>query len=155
MAIPLLCSGLERLAMVLYSIPDIRLFWSRDSGFLSQFANLRPDESFTYQPVSVHPQLFMDVSFWLPSSPSIHPPQVDAMLEMKADVRDAIRSIGGDWVEQVQLIDDFWAEKRARRSHCYRITYRSMERALTKDEVNQVHSKIRRHLEERFGAEIR
>lgn len=29
--------GLERWAMKLYDIPDIRLFWSSDSGFLSQF----------------------------------------------------------------------------------------------------------------------
>lgn len=29
--------GLERLAMTLYDIPDIRLFWSMDTGFLNQF----------------------------------------------------------------------------------------------------------------------
>lgn len=29
--------GLERLAMCLYNIPDIRLFWSIDTGFLNQF----------------------------------------------------------------------------------------------------------------------
>ena len=28
--------GLERLAMVLFSVPDIRLFWSGDQRFLSQ-----------------------------------------------------------------------------------------------------------------------
>ena len=35
--------GLERLAMVLYSIPDIRLFWSTDTGFLGQFSHCQPD----------------------------------------------------------------------------------------------------------------
>lgn len=41
--------GLERLAMKLYSIPDIRLFWSKDSGFLSQFDVSDPDTPIRYK----------------------------------------------------------------------------------------------------------
>jgi phenylalanyl-tRNA synthetase alpha chain len=36
--------GLERLAMPLFSIPDIRLFWSSDPRFTSQFRALSSGE---------------------------------------------------------------------------------------------------------------
>lgn len=39
--------GLERLAMIMYGIPDIRLFWSKDSGFLSQFEGKKYDDAIT------------------------------------------------------------------------------------------------------------
>ena len=41
--------GLDRLAMKMYSIPDIRLFWSNDSGFLNQFKVDNPDTPITYK----------------------------------------------------------------------------------------------------------
>lgn len=41
--------GLERLAMCLYDIPDIRLFWSKDSGFLNQFKFEDPNTTVKYK----------------------------------------------------------------------------------------------------------
>lgn len=41
--------GLERWAMKLYQIPDIRVFWSKDPGFLSQFAFDDPDTSVKFK----------------------------------------------------------------------------------------------------------
>lgn len=41
--------GLERLAMCLYDIPDIRLFSSTDSGFLHQFQFDDPSTNIKYK----------------------------------------------------------------------------------------------------------
>ncbi|RUP47096.1 phenylalanyl-tRNA synthetase, partial [Jimgerdemannia flammicorona] len=54
--------GLERLAMVLFDIPDIRLFWSQDPRFLDQFAG---GKIFKFQPFSKYPPCIKDMSFWL------------------------------------------------------------------------------------------
>ncbi|KAH7719929.1 Protein FARS-2 a [Aphelenchoides avenae] len=139
--------GLERLAMVLYGIPDIRLFWSRDSGFLNQFKGKTPQETFKYKPISAHPQLYMDVSFWLPAGTT--------PTDMASDAMDTIRNVGGDLVEQVELVDEFFNKKTQRHSQCFRVVYRSHERALTKEEVNVLHDELRQRLVEDFRVEIR
>ncbi|MFH4983709.1 hypothetical protein AB6A40_010418 [Gnathostoma spinigerum] len=139
--------GLERLAMILYDIPDIRLFWSQDSGFLSQFAGKSPEHRFKYKPVSVHPQVFFDLSFWLP----------DGVIpeELTANTYDLIRSVGGLLVEQVNLSDSFTNRKTGKRSQTYRIVYRSNEKALTKEEVRVVHEEIEKQMEKRFSVKVR
>lgn len=82
--------GLERIAMILYSIPDIRLFWSEDPRFLSQFT---PGKISTFQSYSKYPPSFRDVSFWLPEQ-GLH----------NNDVFDLVRDVAGDLVETVEVV---------------------------------------------------
>jgi len=51
--------GLERLAMAIYKIPDIRLFWSQDSGVLQQFRVDNPYAKIVYK-VSYFSSNYMD-----------------------------------------------------------------------------------------------
>lgn len=86
--------GLERLAMIIYDIPDIRLFWSKDSGFLSQFNESKLDANIKYKSVSQYPQCTNDLSFWLPAELTI------ANFSSN-DFYEIVREVGGDIVEQV------------------------------------------------------
>lgn len=139
--------GLERIAMVLYGVPDIRLFWSHDSGFLSQFETAKPEDDVKYRAISAHPQVLFDVSFWLPEGVGFD--------DMRADVCDVIRGVGGELIEQVKLTDEFVNAKKGKKSQTYRIVYRSNEKALTKEEVNIVHRGIERELIDKFGVTMR
>jgi len=229
--------GLERIAMLLYSIPDIRLFWSKDTRFLSQFSESKPIQRFV--PFSKYPACFKDVSFWLRSSSNaaggaspIHPPApssaasptpnnsshaqsqfssqpVNAESGAHAgspsnvgaatptarstgtaspstsspsasiteganenpippavpapaqstfhenDVMEIAREVCGDLVEDVRLTDEFLHPKTGRKSLCYRINYRSLERTLTNEETNALHERLRTLLVDRLGVELR
>ncbi|KAF6108727.1 phenylalanyl-tRNA synthetase 2, mitochondrial [Phyllostomus discolor] len=123
--------GLERLAMILYDIPDIRLFWSEDERFLKQFRVSDISQKVTFQPLSKYPAVINDISFWLPPENYT-----------ENDFYDLVRTIGGDLVEKVDLIDKFEHPKTHKTSHCYRITYRHMERTLSQREVRRIHQAV-------------
>lgn len=230
--------GLERIAMLLYSIPDIRLFWSKDTRFLSQFSEAKPAQKFV--PFSKYPVCFKDIAFWLRSSssaaggaaqvlqatpitataepnksshsqsqvsdqpviastgshagsgshmsaaPSTHVPESVGVATSPAsppsgskpeganetlippaapvpapytfhenDVMELAREVCGNVVEDVRLIDEFTHPKTGRRSMCYRINYRSLERSLTTEEANAMHEQLGSLLVDRLGVELR
>ncbi|KAJ8375075.1 hypothetical protein SKAU_G00056550 [Synaphobranchus kaupii] len=136
--------GLERLAMVLYGIPDIRLFWSEDERFLKQFCLPHIDDPVTFQNLSKYPPLINDISFWLPAEGY-----------MENDFYDLVRTIGGDLVEKVSLVDQFTHPKTEKVSHCYRLAYRHMERTLTQEEVRVIHQAIETAAEQELGVQGR
>ena len=132
--------GLERLAMVLFQIPDIRLFWTEDKRFLSQFSS---GEVVKFQPYSKYPACYKDISFWL--TPKFH----------VNDFNELVRGVAGDMVEQIDLIDSFTHPKTNRTSHCYRISYRSMDRNLTNEEIDNLQSEVRYQAAEDLKVELR
>lgn len=135
--------GLERTAMILFGIPDIRLFWSQDERFLSQF---RKGTVTNFRPYSKYPSTSRDLAFWNDLT------QVPVHIN---DIMEVVRDIGGDLVENVELIDEFVHPKTQRLSHCYRIRYQAMDRSLTNDEINVLQDKIIEAVKAQFGVEIR
>ncbi|XP_057430486.1 phenylalanine--tRNA ligase, chloroplastic/mitochondrial-like isoform X1 [Lotus japonicus] len=132
--------GLERLAMVLFDIPDIRLFWSNDERFTSQFS--KGQLGVKFKPFSKFPPCYKDISFWINESFT------------ENNLCEVVRGIAGDLAEEVQLIDNF-TNKKGMTSHCYRIAYRSMERSLTDDEINDLQWKVREQVQSKLEVVIR
>lgn len=133
--------GLERLAMVLFDIPDIRLFWSNDSRFLKQFK--AGDFRTKFKSYSKFPPCYKDIAFWI--SPEF----------TENNLCELVRGIGGDLVEEVVLIDNFTNPKTQKTSHCYRIAYRSMERSLTDEEINNLQAQVRVQVAEHLKVSLR
>ena len=137
--------GLERLAMVLFDIPDIRLFWSSDPRFISQFEEEKVSK---FVPYSKYPPCYKDISFWIleqNDKPAFHP----------NDLNELVRGIAGDLVESVELVDQFVHPKTQQESQCYRISYRSMDRNLTNAEIDELQEQVRTSVQETCAVELR
>ena len=139
--------GLERLCMVLFSIPDIRLFWSEDPRFASQF---KAGEITTFKPYSKYPPVIRDMSFWIPDVVQGGDGSTAGLREWhENDFCEIVRDIAGDMVEKCNdgelcnavytaseligtdcRIDEFTHPKSKRRSKTYRLNYRSMDRSV-------------------------
>ena len=167
--------GIERLAMILFEIPDIRLFWSTDKRFLDQF---KEGEVVKFQPFSKYPECYKDISFWVGAAPATASPvraqkksgvaaatggdatkAAPNMTQPAAfhenDLMEIIRDEGGTLVEDVVITDEFVHPGSGRKSLCYRINYRSLERTLTNEETNALHEKVVTRLAKELPIEVR
>jgi phenylalanyl-tRNA synthetase alpha chain len=134
-------SGLERWAILSMALPDIRLLWSQDPRVKKQ---LQLGQKF--QEVSKFPPITRDISF------------VVSKDFVPNNYFDLIRDIGGDLVEQVELLDKYEnAEKFGadKVSYTYRVVYRSPERTLTASEVEPLQAKLYAETKAQYGAELR
>jgi phenylalanyl-tRNA synthetase alpha chain len=133
--------GLERLAIVSMALPDIRLLWSEDPRVKKQ---LHLGQKFAE--VSKFPPVIRDISFIVKKD------------FVPNNYFDLIREIGGDLVEQVELLDKYENDRKFgtdRMSYTYRVTYRSPERTLTAEEIEPLHNKLYEVTKTQYGAELR
>jgi len=135
--------GLERLAMVLFGIPDIRLFWSEDPRFSEQFDADAFAKKIRFKPFSKYPPVLKDISMWIPESFNDN------------DFCEIIRDEGGDQVEKVELQDEFVHPKTKKASKMFRVIWRDMSKTLTNEEVNAKHETVLKRVVDELGVELR
>ncbi|MEN9524325.1 MAG: hypothetical protein RL536_394 [Candidatus Parcubacteria bacterium] len=120
--------GIERLAMISMELPDIRLLWSDDERVKKQLKLGRK-----YEDVSKYPPIVRDISFVVSKDVAVN------------DYYDMVRDIVGNLIEEMKLVDTYENAKKfgvGKVSYTFRIVYRSTERTLTNEEVNNLHAKI-------------
>lgn len=168
--------GIERFAMLLFGIPDIRLFWSTDPRFLKQFSRGKITQ---FEPFSKYPSCYKDIAFWISPAPGtgapIHPNPVSSGVAAAAggdatkaspaqsqpaafhenDIMEVVRDVAGSLAEDVTLVDEFVHPSSGRKSLCYRINYRSLERTLQNDEVNALHDEVAKRMVGLHGVQLR
>lgn len=133
--------GLERLAIISMDLPDIRLLWSQDPRVAKQ---LKLGQKFVE--VSKFPPITRDISFIVDKS------------FVPNNYFDLIRDIGGDLVEEVELLDKYENEEKFgknKMSYTYRVIYRSPDRTLKTDEVEPLQDRLIEDTKKQFLAEVR
>ncbi|XP_077402326.1 ferredoxin-fold anticodon-binding domain-containing protein 1 isoform X2 [Vanacampus margaritifer] len=113
--------------VLMFSLPDWRLLWSRDPRFSQQFV-ARPTPGTPFMAYSLFPELFsFDISFW-----------TGAAWEEKK-FHALVREASCGTVEYVKLIDKFSHPDLSQTSYCYRLVYHSHAHALSHTQALQFH----------------
>lgn len=133
--------GIERLAILSMKLPDIRLLWSDDERVKKQLVL-----GTEFKEVSKFPPVVRDISFIVPKT------------FVPNEYFDLVRETAGDLVEEVALLDKYENDEKFGAdslSYAYRITYRSIDRTLTGEEVDALHKKLEEVTVASYGATIR
>ncbi|TFJ99160.1 histone H2A.x-like [Platysternon megacephalum] len=128
--------NLDLLAMQICGISDWRMLWTLDKRFLNQFigGELRPFKSFSLHP----PSYVHDVSFWIPEWE-----QFDEVA-----FHTIARCVSQETVVSIQLLDSFQHPQTGQTSLCYRLTFQSCDKALTRQQVAEMQMQFRKELQQ-------
>lgn len=132
----------DRLAMIKFEIPDIRILWSTDPRITSQFTDINSK----YKEVSKYPPITRDISFIIDKSINLN------------NYYELVRDEAGDLIEEVKLMDSYENDEKfgaGKKSYTFHIVYRSLEKTLTNEEVNVIHDKITEKTKKELNAVVR
>ncbi|XP_050777979.1 ferredoxin-fold anticodon-binding domain-containing protein 1-like isoform X4 [Gopherus flavomarginatus] len=135
--------NLDLVAMQICGISDWRMLWTVDERFLNQFigGELGPFKSFSlYPPSYVH-----DVSFWVPECE-----QFDEVA-----FHTIARCVSQETVVSIQLLDSFQHPQTGQISLCYRLTFQSCDKALTRQQVAEMQLQFRKEIGANIAVTLR
>lgn len=127
--------GIDRLAMVLYGIPDIRLLRNKNAKFSRQFASM------LFEPhCSSCPTFYREIAFQ-------HPQNVDGTT-LEYDFYELVRIAAESVVQKAELVDKFSRNQR------YRIAYKSWDKVMDNEEVDIHHNALKELAESKLNLKL-
>merc|ERR1711981_415070 len=153
--------GLERLAMLMFEIPDIRMLWTDNAGYKKSMTAIISNMYDEYGgPDSPHlsasavRELRMPTSFLKNSPVTQH---ISFFMEKGKsvaanDVYDTVREVAGELIESVRIQDKFFHPGKQMDSNMFELIYRCPAgRAMTNEECTVFTNKIGEELVSRYG----
>ncbi|XP_036921461.1 ferredoxin-fold anticodon-binding domain-containing protein 1 isoform X2 [Sturnira hondurensis] len=127
--------NLDLLAMLIWGISDWRMLWTFDKRFLKNFVpgKIEPFKSYSlYPPSYVH-----DISFWLDEKKGFD----------ELEFHTIARAVSQDTVISIQFLSRFQHPETEQVSLCYRLTYKTCDKALTRQQVASMQSQFRKEIQ--------
>ncbi|XP_045060003.2 ferredoxin-fold anticodon-binding domain-containing protein 1 isoform X1 [Desmodus rotundus] len=130
--------NLDLLAMLVWGISDWRMLWTFDKRFLKSFV---PGKIERFKSYSLYPPSYVhDISFWLDENKGFD----------ELEFHTVARAVSQDTVISIQFLSRFQHPETERVSLCYRLTYKTCDKALTRQQVASMQSQFRKEIQQRL-----
>lgn len=177
--------GIERLAMLMFKIDDIRMLWTKDINYINSYANLiknlydnmdngvidrdsnvinssmknQKNEYVNIHKIDISKVKQLNMPKYNKSVQAINYNlsffKINPESPKPNDVFDLIRDVAGELVESVDLKNIFVHPKKKMESNTYEIIFRPASGKITKEDVNKITSEIRDRMVGEFSIEGR